>query len=120
MLLAGWHTQHGKEADSPSVGRKEMSSVQCDNTPQGATATGGLRAAQDVSANPVQSGGQGDAGKEGELQKEEAGSQQERGDEMLEPLPSSPGGLGPTDLLGSVISRPAALDVNARCSSCDI
>ena len=117
MLVAGWYTQHGKEAESPSVGRKEMSAVQCDNVSEGAT--GGSGAAHDVLVDPVQSSGQGDIGKEGGMQRGEAEAQQEGGDEVLEPLPSSPGGLAPTDLLGSEVTRAAALDVNARCSSCD-
>lgn len=108
MLCAGWHTQQGKEADSPSVGREDRLTGQRDEAAEGATATAKPRLPHDNSSGPVVSSGRGDAGQRGE--DEDA---QDMGDVLLDPLPGSPGGLATTDLLGNEVPR-AAPDVHAR------
>ena len=106
MPHAGWNTQQGKDADSPSVGREERPYAQHDESPHEATATGHARTAQ---GGPVQLSGQGNPGQDDD-------KEQERGDDLLEPLPGSPDGLAPADLLGSENPRAAAFEAHARCS----
>ena len=108
-VRAGWHTQHGKEADSPSVGRANEHHATGDETTERDTPTGKHRSADDVSADLVQ-----DTGRNTE-QKNDNKEQVERDDARLEPLPGSPGGLAPAYLLDNENPSGAAPDVHARC-----
>lgn len=107
MLRAGWHTQEDKDADSVSVGREERPNAHGDVTTDEATATAIPRFPHGNSAGPVQSSGTGNAG-----QKDDGKHSKVEGDELLEPLPGSPGGLAPADLLDNEIPR---APVHARC-----
>ena len=104
LVRAGWHTQHGKEADSPSVGRANEHHATADETTERDTPTGKHR-----SADLVQ-----DTGRNTE-QKDDNEEQVEREDACLEPLPDSPGGLASAYLLDNENPRGAAPDVHARC-----
>jgi len=113
VVRAGWHTQHGKEADSPSVGRANEPHAIDDETVERGTPTGKQRSADDISADLTQDTGRNTG------QKDDNKEQVERDDACLEPLPGSPGGLAPAYLLDNENPREAAPDVHARCcSSC--
>lgn len=111
VVRAGWHTQHGKEADSPSVGRANEPHAIDDETVERGTPTGKQRSADDISADLTQDTGRNTG------QKDDNREQVERDDACLEPLPGSPGGLAPAYLLDNENPRGAAPDVHARCCS---
>ena len=100
-LRAGWHAQPGEEADSPSVG------VADDVHARGKGAQNPPSAA-DISPDLEHAKGR-DKADDGDA--EHSG----REDAILDPLPASPGGLAPADLLGHENPAAGDSDLNARC-----
>ena len=106
-LLAGWHAQPGEEADSPSVGVEDDVHLQSKNrTRRGETAQDPPSAA-DISPDLEQAEGQ-DKADDGDAE------HSVREDAMLNPLPASPGGLAPADLLEHENPATGDSDLTAR------
>lgn len=107
-LRAGWHTQPGEEADSPCVGVADEAHSQGKNRTRRDETAQKSPSAADISPDLGQAKGQTKAHDVGA---EESG----REDAMLDPLPASPGGLAPADLLEHENPAAGNSDINARC-----
>jgi hypothetical protein len=100
-FLAGWHAQPGEEADSPSIGVEDDAHLQGKNRTKRDETAQNPPSAADISPDLEHAEGQ-DKADDGDAE------QSVREDAILDPLPTSPGGLAPADLLGH--ENPAAGD----------
>jgi hypothetical protein len=99
-LRAGWHAQPGEEADSPSVGIADDAHAQGESLTKRGETSQNPPSAADTSPDLGQAKGQGNA-RDGVVAEHSVSE-----NALLDPLPASPGGLAPADLLEH--EKPAA------------
>ena len=107
VCRAGWHNQQSREADSPSV------CISDDVHIPGDDATGRDTAVGDAGENPIDPVAL--ASKDNNGQHVEAEREGEEGDDLLDPLPASPGGLATADLLEDENPRAEAPGYSTGC-----